>query len=153
MAHWPDDPAHSADAGPVPVVNWRATMSDVQVSSSMPAVQVPAQPAASTAAMKMPPANPRPAPMPESVAAPQAFRVDPQQQRQHLQDVVQQLNSQVEKTSTSLGFQVDEVAGRNVVTVRNKETGDVVRQIPSDAVLAVAHNIERLRGLLFNGKA
>ena len=64
-----------------------------------------------------------------------------------------QLNSQVEKTSTSLGFQVDEVAGRNVVTVRNKETGDVVRQIPSDAVLAVAHNIERLRGLLFNGKA
>jgi len=128
-------------------------MSDVQVSSSMPAVQVPAQPAASTAAMKMPPANPRPAPMPESVAAPQAFRVDPQQQRQHLQDVVQQLNSQVEKTSTSLGFQVDEVAGRNVVTVRNKETGDVVRQIPSDAVLAVAHNIERLRGLLFNGKA
>lgn len=128
-------------------------MSDVQVSNSMPAAQAPIQPAASTAAAKLPPANPRPAPASASVAATPAFRIDPEEMRRQLQDVVQQLNSQVEKTSTSLGFQVDEVAGRNVVTVRNKETGDVVRQIPSDAVLAVAHNIERLKGLLFNGKA
>ena len=81
------------------------------------------------------------------------FRVDPQQMRQQLQDIASQLNRQVERTGTALGFAVDEVAGRQVVTVRNKESGEVVRQIPGDEVLAVAHNIERLKGILFNRNA
>jgi len=39
------------------------------------------------------------------------------------------------------------------VTVRNKENGEVVRQIPGDEVLAVAHNIERLKGIIFSRNA
>jgi flagellar protein FlaG len=40
-----------------------------------------------------------------------------------------------------------------VVTVRSAETGEVIRQIPNEVVVRVAHNIERVKGLLLNAKA
>jgi flagellar protein FlaG len=45
---------------------------------------------------------------------------------------------------------MDEVADRMVITVRKTETGEVIRQIPDEALLRVAHNIEELKGLLHN---
>jgi len=39
-----------------------------------------------------------------------------------------------------------------VVTVRSAETGEVVRQIPNETVVKVAHNIEKMKGLLFSAK-
>jgi len=132
-----------------------AAMSEVSATRiSTPAVVHPT-PAAATSS---PPATTNVAanakPQPPSEAAKAApFRVDPQQMRQELQDIAAELNRQVQRTGTALGFAVDEVAGRNVVTVRNKESGEVVRQIPGDEVLAVAHNIERLKGIIFSRNA
>jgi len=40
-----------------------------------------------------------------------------------------------------------------VITVRSKHTGEVVRQIPSETVLKVAHSIEDMKGLLLNETA
>jgi len=34
--------------------------------------------------------------------------------------------------------------------VTNTQTGEVIRKIPSEAVIRVAHNIEALKGLLFS---
>jgi flagellar protein FlaG len=48
---------------------------------------------------------------------------------------------------------MDEALGRPVVTVRNTESGEVVRQIPNEVVVKVAHNIEAFKGLLHNGTA
>jgi len=31
-------------------------------------------------------------------------------------------------------------------------SGEVIRQIPTEVVVRVAHNIEKLKGLLFDGK-
>jgi uncharacterized FlaG/YvyC family protein len=39
-----------------------------------------------------------------------------------------------------------------VITVRNLETGNVVRQIPGEDVLRMAHNLDKLKGILFNEK-
>ena len=128
-------------------------MSDVSTTSvrvATPAVVSPG-PAAAIPSPAVA-ANAKPEPASEAAkAAP--FRIDPQQMRQELQDIVLQLNRQIERSGTALGFAVDDVAGRQVVTVRNKESGEVVRQIPGDEVLAVAHNIERLKGILFNRNA
>ena len=130
-------------------------MSDVSATSvAMPAV-VPPAPAAATpspAVAANAAANARPQP-PSEAAKTAPFRIDPQQMHRELHDIALELNRQVERTGTALGFAVDEVAGRQVVTVRNKESGEVVRQIPGDEVLAVAHNIERLKGILFNRNA
>ena len=126
-------------------------MSDVSATSvAMPAV-VPPAPAAATPSPAVA-ANAKPQP-PSEAAKAAPFRIDPQQMRRELQDIALELNRQVERSGTALGFAVDDVAGRQVVTVRNKESGEVVRQIPGDEVLAVAHNIERLKGIIFNRNA
>jgi flagellar protein FlaG len=51
-----------------------------------------------------------------------------------------------------LNFSIDEKLGRPVVTVRNESTGEVVRQIPNEVVVRVAHSIDELKGLLLNEK-
>jgi len=79
-----------------------------------------------------------------------AQSVDPQALRHQLQEMVQKLNKQMEQSATSLGFSVDDSTGRNVVKVINKDTGEMVRQIPSEDVLRLAHSMEALKGLLYN---
>jgi uncharacterized FlaG/YvyC family protein len=48
---------------------------------------------------------------------------------------------------------MDEILNSPVVTVVSESTGEVVRQIPNEVVVRVAHNIERMKGLFFNSKA
>jgi flagellar protein FlaG len=47
---------------------------------------------------------------------------------------------------------MDEAVGGPVVTVRSADTGEVVRQIPNEVVVRVAHSIEKMKGLMFNSK-
>jgi len=54
------------------------------------------------------------------------------------------------RTPKNLSFRLDQVADRWMVTVRDKTSGQVVREVPGDAVLKVAHNIESLKGILFD---
>jgi uncharacterized FlaG/YvyC family protein len=42
--------------------------------------------------------------------------------------------------------------GRPIVVVRKEDTGEVIRQIPNEVVVKVAHNIEALKGMLMNKK-
>jgi len=56
-------------------------------------------------------------------------------------------------TNRGLGFRIDEAVGGPVVTVRSADTGEVVRQIPNEVVVRVAHNIDKIKGLLLNAKA
>ena len=115
-------------------------MSDIQSVGSSPAA--PAAPATSAA-----PVVKATAPAPEPV---KALRVDPQQLQRQLQEAVAELNKQMEHTGVSLGFSIDESIGRSIVKVVNKESGELVRQIPSEDVVRVAHSIESLKGILYN---
>ena len=74
--------------------------------------------------------------------------LDPEQSRKQLQEAIQMLNERMQKTSQQLNFRMDEVLDIPVVTVRSTATGEVIRQIPSEAVLRVAHNMEQLKGLV-----
>ena len=84
---------------------------------------------------------------------PVAIKFDASEVRQNLQEAVSLLNNQLTSTKRGLGFQVDEAVGGPVVTVRSADSGEVVRQIPNEVVVRIAHNIEKIKGLLFNGKA
>ncbi len=75
---------------------------------------------------------------------------DPEEMRRDLQEAIQNLNDQLRSRSSSLSFAVDEVADRTVVTVKNLQTGEVVRQIPNEVVIRIAHNLEEMKGLLLN---
>jgi len=91
---------------------------------------------------------------PPKVQAPKpvAIHFDAAEVRQSLQEAVSMLNRQVNANNRGLGFHVDEAVGGPVVTVRSAETGEVVRQIPNETVVKVAHNIEKMKGLLFSAK-
>ena len=84
---------------------------------------------------------------------PVAIKFDASEVRQNLQEAVSMLNQQMASTKRGLGFQIDEAVGGPVVTVRSADTGEVVRQIPNEVVVRVAHNIEKMKGLLLNAKA
>ncbi len=69
-----------------------------------------------------------------------------------MQEAVTILNQQLTSSKRGLGFHMDEAEGGPVVTVRSADTGEVVRQIPNEVVVRVAHSIEKMKGLMFNSK-
>jgi len=58
-----------------------------------------------------------------------------------LEDVVKQLNEFVKEHDRTLNFSVDRSLQRTVVRVVNSETGETIRQIPSEEMLSMARNI------------
>ena len=83
---------------------------------------------------------------------PVAIKFDASEIRQNVQDAVSILNQQLTSSKRGLGFHIDEAVGGPVVTVRSSDTGEVVRQIPNEVVVRVAHSIEKMKGLMFNSK-
>lgn len=73
---------------------------------------------------------------------------DPQEVRRSLQEAAERLNKQMTRSSRDLSFSVDDVANTVVITVKNRDSGEVIRQIPSEVALRVAHNLEDVKGLL-----
>ena len=67
-----------------------------------------------------------------------------------LEEAIRALNIKMEVKSSHLNFSVDEISDRVMVTVTNKSTGEIVRQVPADAILKVAHNMEALKGVIFD---
>ena len=111
-----------------------------------PAATAAALPAARAAEVKpTPPATAEVKPAVEN-------RPDPHEARRTLQETSEKLNQQLAKNGRDLSFSVDDVANRVVLTVKNRE-GEVVRQIPNEVVLRVAHNIEEMKGLLQDEKS
>lgn len=122
---------------------------DLNISNSMR--QAPS-PAAAQASVKQAAAAPAQAVAAPVVQAPVKVKlqIDPEQSRKNVQEAIDRLNDAMKKTNQSLNFKMDDVINSPVVTVRNSVTGDVVRQIPNEVVVHVAHNIEKMKGLLHN---
>jgi flagellar protein FlaG len=65
-----------------------------------------------------------------------------------IEGTVRRLNELMAERERSLSFHVDEFSGRTVITVLDATTREVVRQIPSEEVLALARAIESSGALL-----
>lgn len=63
---------------------------------------------------------------------------------QQLSETINALNDNAFVVKRSLQFNVDEQTGTTVITVRNSQTDEVIRQIPSEALLKLAQRIEAL---------
>jgi flagellar protein FlaG len=99
-------------------------------------------------------------PAPVQVAAPVAKA--PAQPRQapvevvkpaDIQKVAQQLESFLKRVSRELEFHVDDASGRIVCSVRDAQTGDLIRQIPNEEVLRLAELAHDETIVLVNEKA
>jgi len=88
-----------------------------------------------------------------TIPKPVAIQFNAAEARQNLKEAVSLLNQQMAATNRGLGFRMDEVMNAPVVTVRSDQTGEIIRQIPSETAVRVAHNVEKMKGIFFNGKA
>ena len=73
------------------------------------------------------------------------------------------INEYVQSVQRDLSFRMDDASGYTVIQVTDRSTGELVRQIPSEQVLAIATYLgeqsetsasgEALQGLLFSQKS
>ena len=70
-----------------------------------------------------------------------------------LERALQDVNDNLQAWSTSLRFDLDPEAQRLVVSVIDSTTGEVLRTVPTDAVIRVAKMIVKLQGQAVDTKA
>jgi len=70
--------------------------------------------------------------------------------QQRLQEAISTLNERMRSSQQTLNISVDKASKRFVVTVTDRVSGEVVRHIPGESALRVAHSIEALKGVLFD---
>ena len=75
---------------------------------------------------------------------------DPEKLRKTLDDIVDSINKQMSDNKRALRFSVDDTLNTFVVTVRNSNSGEIIRQIPSETALRIAHRMEDMKGILFS---
>jgi len=81
---------------------------------------------------------------------PVQLQFDEVKAKKNLDDAIKSLNDQMASNKTGLGFSIDKSLQRPVVIVQNTTTGEVVRKIPTEVVIRMAHSIDEMKGLLLN---
>jgi len=71
----------------------------------------------------------------------------------NVEKVARQVAQTLRSLANDLEFSVDAESGRVLLRVRDKETQELIRQIPSEEMLAIADALDRLQGLLLKQTA
>jgi flagellar protein FlaG len=80
------------------------------------------------------------------------IKVDTEGDKKRLDQAIAHMNERMTDGGRGLAFRVDPAVSRPVVTVTNRETGEVIRQIPNEVVIKMAHSIDENKGNLLNAK-
>lgn len=91
-----------------------------------------------------------------------SLRPDSQQQqadktqqasKAEVENAVTKLNDFVQTVQRNLQFNLDDASGKTIITVVDKQTSEVVRQIPDDVAIKLAQDLQQSEPLsLFNAK-
>ena len=73
--------------------------------------------------------------------------------REVVAKAAQQIQSFVQSMGRNLNFSIDSTTGYHIVRVTNPETGEMIRQLPSEELLRIAQSFEQLNAALVNQKA
>lgn len=89
-----------------------------------------------------------------SVAEAEASSADyAEMSKAELEALAEQLNEFMKKGQRSLSFSVDETADEVVISVLDKQTQELIRQIPSPEALKLKQHFDSVIGLLFSDQA
>lgn len=72
---------------------------------------------------------------------------------EQLEDMAEQMDAFIGSFNRGLKFRVDEDSGRNVVSVVDTDSGDIIRQIPTEELLQVISRLAEASGGLIDTKA
>ena len=75
------------------------------------------------------------------------------EEKEPLQDVVSHLNDLVRELHRKLEFSVDQDSGDTVIKVVDRETDEVVRQIPSEELMHLRKRLQEAAGVIFHDSA
>lgn len=71
-----------------------------------------------------------------------------------LQKSLDNINKLLQQSNINLQFNVDKDSQRTVVKLVDSQTGEVIRQFPTEAALAMSRSVDRIQnGMLLNQKA
>ncbi|WP_339502173.1 flagellar protein FlaG [Pseudomonas silesiensis] len=73
--------------------------------------------------------------------------------RDELEQAVTDIREFVQASQRQLDFSIDDSSGRVVVKVIATDSGEVIRQIPSETALKLAQSLSQAGSLLFDDKA
>ncbi len=66
---------------------------------------------------------------------------------------VQEISNSMQSYSRGLEFSIDDESNRTIVKVVDKQSQEIIRQIPTEEALAIAKSLEQTIGSLINDKA
>jgi len=72
---------------------------------------------------------------------------------EELTEAVENIQSRLEVVGTKLGFSIHGETEDLVVKITNRESGELIRQIPSEEVMELRARLDELVGILFDEKA
>jgi len=89
----------------------------------------------------------------ESLPVENVVKVAQDTDTQNVENAVSKLNEYVQSTSRTLNFQVDDESGKTVIKVYDRESDQLIRQIPNELVLELARRLnEEEPSLLFEAQ-
>ncbi|MBD7978347.1 flagellar protein FlaG [Serpens gallinarum] len=77
-------------------------------------------------------------------------QVEPERER--VVEAIKNIQEFVDEAQRGLQFSIDEDSGRIVVKVIARQTGEVLRQLPSEEALELARRLQDAGSLLFTGQ-
>jgi flagellar protein FlaG len=72
--------------------------------------------------------------------------------RESFRESVEAANERLSSRGTSISMAIDKATDTVIVQIRDQQSGDTVRQIPSQQALQISRNIERLTGIMIDQK-
>ena len=70
-----------------------------------------------------------------------------------VQNAVAEIEKFLSESRRNLQFSTDEESGKIVVRVIASDSGELIRQIPSEEALRIAHSLSDVNSILFDAKA
>lgn len=72
---------------------------------------------------------------------------------QEIAAAVDGINYFFDQVNRELRFERSDTGGKIVIQVLNQKTGELIRQIPSEAILKISQDLDKISGLLFKDTA
>jgi flagellar protein FlaG len=77
-------------------------------------------------------------------------QTNPELSHTKVEETVASLNAFVQLMDRNVSFEIDTNSGRDVISVFEKETKELIRQIPSEETLELLERMDKMVGVLFS---
>jgi flagellar protein FlaG len=67
-----------------------------------------------------------------------------------MESIIKVANAALDSANNSLRFRLDETLKTPIISVVDQDSGEVIRQLPSEELVRISRSIETMRGVLFD---